>query len=242
MKSATTVDAENLLSLKTDILEYYLAPILPRECGRSVPKRLKRSVGGTPSIIGGWPWQAAIYDVKRGDIICGGALIHEEWVLTATLCLTIDGTSRARNRDDLIVYLGKHYRNNSLDDEFVQQKQVSSIILHEHSNVWNYDSDIALIRLTKPAILTDRVQIVCLPTGFDLSQQNLENGKQGWVAGWGHDASDILSEELTEVEIPVLSNRKCRNDTIHFTGDPSTTRTLTLNNFCAGYGLETSFE
>ncbi|CAG0904335.1 unnamed protein product, partial [Darwinula stevensoni] len=120
--------------------------------------------------------------------------------------------------------------------------QVSTIILHEDFNIRNYDSTIALVRLTEPAILTDRVQIVCLPTGFDLSQQNLENGKQGWVAGWGYDESDILSEELTEVEIPVLSNHKCILDTIHFIGDPSPARTLTSNMFCAGYVLETSFE
>ncbi|CAG0897209.1 unnamed protein product [Darwinula stevensoni] len=120
--------------------------------------------------------------------------------------------------------------------------KVSSIILHEDFNFHNYDSAIALVRLTEPAILSDQVQIVCLLTGFDLSQQNLENGKRGWVAGWGFNESDILSEELTEAEIPVLSNRKCIRDTIHFTGDPSMARALTSNMFCAGYDKETSLE
>ncbi|CAG0884489.1 unnamed protein product [Darwinula stevensoni] len=127
-------------------------------------------------------------------------------------------------------------------DGMKAKEHVSSIILHEEFNFYNYDSPIALVRLTEPAVLTDRVQIVCLPTGFDLLQEYLENGTQGWVAGWGHDESDILSEELTEMEIPVLSNRKCFRDIIHFTGDPSKAITLTWKMFCAGFDKETSFE
>ena len=59
--------------------------------------------------------------------------------------------------------------------------QVSHIILHKDFNIDNYDSDIALLKLTEPALLTARVQLVCLPTRFDISEENLESGMQGWV-------------------------------------------------------------
>ncbi|CAG0897002.1 unnamed protein product [Darwinula stevensoni] len=94
------------------------------ECGkRTIRHPLIR--GGNSSVIGGWPWQAAIYDVKRKDLICGGALIREEWVLTAAHCVTVHGTANAREPTDFQVYLGKHFRDNSKDDESVQIKKVT---------------------------------------------------------------------------------------------------------------------
>ncbi|CAG0906763.1 unnamed protein product, partial [Darwinula stevensoni] len=92
-------------------------PIL--ECGK---RRLVTglSAGGKPSSLGEWPWQAAIYDVNKKLIVCGGALIRKEWVLTAAHCIAYGSSSRPRPQNDFHVYLGKHYRNDSLDDDFVQ--------------------------------------------------------------------------------------------------------------------------
>ncbi|CAG0904908.1 unnamed protein product [Darwinula stevensoni] len=121
--------------------------------------------------------------------------------------------------------------------------QVSHIILHRDFNVHNnYDSDIALLKLGRPAVLTARVQLVCLPNRFDLSEANLDSGVPGWVAGWGHDGSDELAAVLTEVQLPVISNRKCVRDTRNYTGDPGVTRTLTSNMFCAGFSADTPIE
>ena len=86
--------------------------------------QLPLSSGGKPSYTGEWPWQAALHDVKKGDVVCGGALVREEWVLTAAHCVAIDGTERPRNRNGISVYLGKHNRSNSMDDEYVQKRQV----------------------------------------------------------------------------------------------------------------------
>ncbi|CAG0907072.1 unnamed protein product, partial [Darwinula stevensoni] len=91
-----------------------------------------------------------------------------------------------------------------------------------------------------PSVLTERVQLICLPTKFEISDENLQDGVQGWVAGWGYDGSDLLTAVLTEVQLPVISNRLCRRDTTLFTRDSSTTRTLTSNMFCAGHSRSTS--
>ncbi|CAG0898095.1 unnamed protein product [Darwinula stevensoni] len=151
-------------------------------CGRK-NYQVTLSKGGKPSQIGKWPWQAAIYDVKKQDVVCGGALIQEQWVLTAAHCVTIQGTDRPRAQKDIMVYLGKHHRANMEDDDYVQIRQ---------------------------------------------------------VAGWGYDGSDLLTAVLTEVQLPVISNRLCRRDTALFTGGFSTTRTLTSNMFCAGHSRSTS--
>ncbi|CAG0890745.1 unnamed protein product [Darwinula stevensoni] len=92
-------------------------------CGRK-NYQVTLSKGGKPSHIGQWPWQAAIYDVQEQDIVCGGALIQEQWVLTAAHCVSIQGTDRPRTKKDLLVYLGKQHRANVEDDEYVQIRQV----------------------------------------------------------------------------------------------------------------------
>ncbi|CAG0879115.1 unnamed protein product, partial [Darwinula stevensoni] len=211
-------------------------------CGKK-ESQIQLSAGGNASEIGEWPWQAAIYDIKKEDVICGGALIREEWVLTAAHCVVVVGTLRPRKTEEVFVHLGKYYRSYNKTDEHVQIRKVSRIILHKDFNLYsNYDSDIALLKLTRPAVLTARVQLVCLPSRFDLSEAILDSGVTGWVAGWGYDGSDELAAVLTEVQLPVISNRKCVWDTLNFTRDPGVTRTLTSNMFCAGFSADTPFE
>ncbi|CAG0901084.1 unnamed protein product [Darwinula stevensoni] len=96
-------------------------PFCEAECGRKL-QHVKLSAGGKPAPKGEWPWQAAIYDREKRDLICGGALIAERWVLTAAHCITVDGTTRARDASKFFVYLGKYYRNDSLDNEYVQRR------------------------------------------------------------------------------------------------------------------------
>ncbi|CAG0885150.1 unnamed protein product [Darwinula stevensoni] len=214
-------------------------PFCEPECGRQV-LQVSLSSGGKPSSIGEWPWQAALYDVKVGDVICGGALIEEEWVLTAAHCVVIAGSERARDRKELLVYLGKYNRSNSMDDEYVQKRQVSEIFLHDEFNARNFDSDIALMKLTEPLELTPRIQLICLPKKD--SDLNLESGKTGWVAGWGQDVSNHQVDVLTKAQIPVLSNKECRRDTIRIEGIPIIADTLNSNMFCAGHDKDTPLE
>ncbi|CAG0894781.1 unnamed protein product [Darwinula stevensoni] len=194
---------------------------------------------GKPSEIGEWPWQAGIYDVEKGKLVCGGALIQEQSVLTAAHCVAVGGTSRARKTKNILVYLGKHYRSNARDDELVQVKEVSRIIIHKDFQIHNFDGDIALLRLSEPAVLTARVQLLCLPNRFFISELNLQVGVEGWVAGWGSDETDNLPLVLTKVKLPVIANPICIRDTIHFTGDKDIARTLSSNMFCAGHGADT---
>ncbi|CAG0895601.1 unnamed protein product [Darwinula stevensoni] len=208
-------------------------PFCDPECG----KRLLvtgLSAGGKPSSLGEWPWQAAIYDVDKKLIVCGGALIRKQWVLTAAHCIAYGGSSRPRPQNDFRVYLGKHYRNDSLDDNFVQQREVSVIVSSKDFSIHNFDSDIALLKLTEPVQLTDRVQLICIPKNLQITENNLKDGNIGSVAAWGLSSLDVLSEELTKIQIPVVANNICRRDLIYLPGNPDTYRTLTVNQFCAG--------
>ncbi|CAG0902505.1 unnamed protein product, partial [Darwinula stevensoni] len=219
-------------------------PFCEPYCGKRLLVK-KLSAGGKPSSLGEWPWQAAIYDVKEKLIVCGGALIRKQWVLTAAHCIAYGGSSRPRPQNDFRVYVGKHYRNDSLDDEFVQQREVSVIVSSKDFNIYNFDSDIALLKLNEPVLLTDRVQLICIPKNLHITENNLKDGNIGSVAAWGLNSLDVLSEEVTQIQIPVVKNDICRRDYIHVTGDSDTIRTLTVNQFCAGRNTtisETEFQ
>ncbi|CAG0899000.1 unnamed protein product [Darwinula stevensoni] len=207
-------------------------PFCEPECGtlKNVPGPASPLIkGGIMAEPGKWPWQAAIYDKQYKEILCGGALIGERWVLTAAHCV-VEGTVRGVN--DFFVYLGKHYRDVLRDDELVQKKEVTLIIPHPDYDAQHYNSDIALLKLTEPANFTDRVQLVCLPTHSDLTEVNLQGGSQGWVAGWGHDASNEGTDVLRHIKLSVISNEKCLNDSSFVTSNPLTN--ITENMFCAG--------
>ncbi|CAG0891153.1 unnamed protein product [Darwinula stevensoni] len=98
-------------------------PFCKPVCGKKA-SQIQLSAGGNITEIGEWPWQAAIYDMKQEDVICGGALIREEWVLTAAHCVVVDGSIRTRHPEEIFVYLGKHYRSDIKKDEHVQIRQV----------------------------------------------------------------------------------------------------------------------
>ena len=76
----------------TDYKNESIAPIpgLTTSCGHDPPSG--RIVGGVESTIGAYPWLALLgYTIKGREELqyaCGGALIGENYVLTAAHCVT----------------------------------------------------------------------------------------------------------------------------------------------------------
>ena len=61
-----------------------------------------RIVGGTQASKGSWPWQIMLAS-PGGSQFCGGSLIHEQWVLTASHC--VEGSSESQIVVRLVVLL-----------------------------------------------------------------------------------------------------------------------------------------
>ena len=61
------------------------APVPKKGCGELM-KQATRIVGGQPADKGEWPWMAALLRDKT-DQYCGGVLITDQHVLTASHCV-----------------------------------------------------------------------------------------------------------------------------------------------------------
>ncbi|MGH0177170.1 UNVERIFIED_CONTAM: hypothetical protein FKN15_074725 [Acipenser sinensis] len=219
-------------------------------CGQPVkplPALLKRIVGGRNAELGFFPWQALIMveDLSRvpeDKWFSSGALLSESWVLTAAHVLRSqrrDSTVVPVSKEHVAVYLGLHDVRNKRD---AVNLTVEKIILHEDFDPWNYNNDIALVKLKEKVSMNPWVMPVCLPpVGQDSADP--EPHTLGLVAGWGISnpnvsmdnavSSDLgmVSDVLQYVKLPVVLHSECKTSYESRSGNYN----ITDNMFCAGF-------
>uniref|UniRef100_A0A8C6UEK9 Peptidase S1 domain-containing protein n=1 Tax=Neogobius melanostomus TaxID=47308 RepID=A0A8C6UEK9_9GOBI len=168
-------------------------------CGQ--PPLNTRIVGGQPAPEGAWPWQVSIH---RGfGHICGGSLINNLWVLSAAHCFQSGSAS------DNTVYIGRQTQENANANEV--RRTIVEVINHESYNPSTNDNDIALLKMASTVTFTNYIRPVCLAA----SGSTFHAGTDSWITGWGSIGSGISlpsPQNLMEVEMPVVGNRKCKCD------------------------------
>ncbi|EDO44962.1 predicted protein, partial [Nematostella vectensis] len=172
-------------------------------CGVRPPA--SRIVGGNDAMHGEWPWQAMLmFQTPLGyKQFCGGALVHEDWVVTASHCIN---DIRPEDYKTHIISLGGHNKTGIMSVE--QRIGIAKIYLHADYNLYphQYNNDVALIRLAKPAIRTRYVQPVCLADGT----VSFPPGTECWITGWGRLHSGGASPEiLQQAKTKLLSYAEC---------------------------------
>lgn len=128
------------------------------------------------------PWHVTLFSHENGDwkFFCGGTLLAEQAVLTAGHCVWKTDPKTIR------VILAGFSSNFTLDqqDERTQIRQVVTVQLQQayQDHEGNYGSDLAIIILDKPAVLSSTVSPVCLEwTVVSDEPQGME--EMGLVAG-----------------------------------------------------------
>ncbi|KAF4117692.1 hypothetical protein G5714_002245 [Onychostoma macrolepis] len=173
-----------------------------------------RIMGGSPAPLGSWPWLVNLR--LDGALMCGGVLVDSSWVLTAAHCF-----AGSRGESYWTAVVGEFDLTKTDPDE--QVMKVNRIITHPKFNPKTFNNDIALVELSSPVILSERVTPVCLPSDLDPPA-----GTPCLVAGWGSLFEDGPSADVVmEAKVPLLSQSTCRSAL----GKELLTSTM----FCAGY-------
>jgi secreted trypsin-like serine protease len=154
-----------------------------------------RIIGGITAPAQRYPYTVAL-TYGGSDFFCGGSLIAPDVVLTAAHCIGGGSYSVAVGRDDLT----------SNDGEEIA---VAQEIRHPEYS-WDTDeNDFALLLLSESVSVLSEEELVrinsdpAFPAAGDLAR----------TMGWGDtdpdDASAVVSDELLEVDLPVISNEEC---------------------------------
>ncbi|XP_047434013.1 transmembrane protease serine 6 isoform X2 [Mugil cephalus] len=189
-----------------------------KQCDCGLRQFSSRIVGGTDASEGEWPWQASLQ--VRGTHICGGALISDQWVVSAAHCFYDD---RLYSPSVWTVYLSKLMLNRSSPIEEVAR--VQRIHLHQYYDDESHDYDLALLKLDRPApaLLAGHARPACLPP----PTHQLEPGLLCWVTGWGAlQEGGKASNLLQKVDVRLVSEEACVRSYGH---------TVSPRMLCAGY-------
>ncbi|XP_058819282.1 chymotrypsinogen A-like [Topomyia yanbarensis] len=185
-------------------------------------------VHGQETFSGDWPWHVALYHRKARSIeyACGGTIINDQFVLTATHCVmnSANGFQLAPNR--VFVRMGIHDLE-AFDPKSAQHHEVGKI--HIFANYTRLVDDIALLELSTIIRFNDYVQPACLELERNIT------GEYGTVVGWGLTEDDETSTLLKRAELPIVDPVTClKSDRVLFG------QTLDDGLFCAGYTNGTS--
>ncbi|KAK2577960.1 hypothetical protein KPH14_012260, partial [Odynerus spinipes] len=156
-----------------------------------------RIIGGAYVNITLVPYMLSL--MLRGQHMCGGGIINENWAITSAHCL-----QQFTNRiPDLGIRSGSSYI-----DEGGVIHNVSDIIIHKKYDVDTSDYDIAVLKVNPPFEYDNKTQ------PLTLAKDDSTPDTFGLVAGWGYflDFDPILSKRLQYVYLPKVDKHECKAD------------------------------
>ncbi|XP_078373114.1 uncharacterized protein LOC144656754 isoform X1 [Oculina patagonica] len=200
----------------------YLRVLRPREavCGKTAVATRGKIVGGEGVFVAGsHPWQVMLWSKREKRHFCGGSLVAKSWVVTAAHCVT-----GRYSIGDIEVRLGKLFTNKR-ERRRQQTRLPNRIKIHPQFSDVTYESDIALIHLSREVIYTNYVKPICLPHS---TNDLLQPGAIGVVTGWGRKGKGKnVRTRLRKVSLPIVDQATCKR---------SHPKYLVSNNmFCAGH-------
>jgi secreted trypsin-like serine protease len=176
--------------MKSSLLIFNLFLISACQSASIVSRRI---FGGTKAKENEFPHHVAL--IYFGRFYCGGSIIHESWVLTATHCIPYP-------EKYLVVVAGDINLENISQNR--QTREALRIIRHEnYTKDWLYSDDIGLIEVEKPFDFTKSVSKIAL------CQSEIDLNTDLTLIGFGKTENGRLSDDLLKVSSWVQSNDGC---------------------------------
>uniref|UniRef100_A0A8D2AKA4 Peptidase S1 domain-containing protein n=1 Tax=Sciurus vulgaris TaxID=55149 RepID=A0A8D2AKA4_SCIVU len=168
-------------------------------CGRRTSgeeSNIVEIIGGKPADITNFPWQVSIFNNEHH--ICGGTILSEWWILTASHCFIKINHHHAN--------LTIVYGTDDLSNRNLTRITVDKVFTHPYFDSWVMNNDIALLLLKSPLNLGDENVPICLSEVTDL-----QTWSSCWVTGWGTtNASELLgARQLHQVHLELLTWDRC---------------------------------
>ncbi|CAH0581325.1 unnamed protein product [Chrysodeixis includens] len=164
----------------------------------AVPKQINRIVGGTPTVVQNYPY---ISNMQYSEIgfwwyqACGGSLVTANSVLSAAHCFYGDVAQQWRVR------LGTSFASSG-----GTVHAISQLLLHPQYNHANLNNDVAIVRLSSPAVFSSTVQ----PISIAGTNYNVPDNTPVVTAGWGSQwYQGPPSQQLLHVTVNTINQQIC---------------------------------
>ena len=96
--------------------------------------------------------------------------------------------------------------------DHVESRKAKRIIVNPSYDGYNVNNDIAIVQLSSPVTLTNRIQLACLPPSGQSTVYPPVN-QPAWIVGWGYTSENgLVSNKLQNVKITIYNGATyCKN-------------------------------
>ncbi|KAI8420699.1 hypothetical protein MSG28_007928 [Choristoneura fumiferana] len=155
-----------------------------------------RIIGGVSVVNGEYPWLAGI--IRDDRFVCGATVLARDHLMTAAHCVSSVDVSRLK------VLVGVH----NITDPMAKTYSVRTVTEHPDFNSYNYDNDIAIIRLTEP-VPESIFRPLCLPEDGD---SRMLSNEEAIVSGWGStEEKGYPTDTPNKVTVRIWDQEECAN-------------------------------